>query len=195
MSDQYVEPVILPLLVVDMIRYYRQFYFGDKIMVMYSGEYSDTHVVGVFNNAYSIIAKMVFETNNCSPSDDDYVETNDCSPSDCSDDDYVETNDCSPSDCSTSEHIEILGWYINYNEYANNQLFLSFPITELLLLQDDDTYYSNLYMVYIDSDKNEKTIMAYFRWFNINDINYSHRRGMEIRDHPGLSHQEFYSRN
>jgi hypothetical protein len=124
---------------------------------------------------------MVFETNDCSPSDDDYVETNDCSPSDCSDDDYF----------------EILGWYINYDnydKYANNQLFLSFPITELLLLQDNDTY-NYLSMVYIDSDKNEKTITAEFRWFNINDINYSHDRGMEIRDHPRLPpRQEFWGR-
>ncbi len=142
MSDQYVEPVTLPLLVVDMIRYYRQFYFGDKIIIMYSGEYSDKRVVGIFDNAYSIINKMIIETKRV------YI--------------YNTSH-------NTIQHknIKILGWYLNYSYYSgNNQLFLSFPI-ELLTSR----ICGYLTMVYIDSGK-EARIGYDLEWFNLNDICY-----------------------
>jgi hypothetical protein len=134
-----VEPVILPLLVVDMIRYYRQFYFGDKIIIMYSGEYSDKRVVGIFDNAYSIINKMIIETKRA----------------------YI------GSDKILDKNIKILGWYLNYSYYSNdNQLSLSFPIE---LLKSRICGY--LSMVYIDSGK-ENRIGYDLEWFNLNDICY-----------------------
>jgi hypothetical protein len=142
MSDQYVEPVTLPLLVVDIIRYYRQFYFGDKIMVMYSGEYSDKRVVGVFDNAYSIINKMIIETERV----------------------YIDNT----SHTIQHKNIKILGWYFYHYEFSNrDQLLLSFPITKLLTAD----YPCKLGMRYIDS-QSSGSINFELQLFNLNDICY-----------------------